>query len=59
VRHMLVDDPESIVAGGQNKRLAQLRQRAERTEAVQVGRGCSASIWAVAAMVASGMVRTA
>src|ERR1035437_4688199 len=36
---MLVNNPQSVVAGGQNERFAQLRQRAEGAQLVQVG-GC-------------------
>ena len=36
---MLVDDPQSVVAGGQNERLAQLPQRAQRAQMVEVGGG--------------------
>src|ERR1035441_6460993 len=39
VCNMLVDDPQAIVAGGQNERLAQLGQRAERAQVVQSGDG--------------------
>ena len=39
VCNMLVDDPQAVLAGGQNKRLAQLPQRLERAQMVQIGRG--------------------
>ena len=36
---MLVDDPQSIVACGQNERLAQLPERLERAQVVEAGGG--------------------
>ena len=39
VCNMLVDDPQSIVAGGQNEGLAKLAERLERAETVEGG-GC-------------------
>src|ERR1035437_488734 len=36
---MLVDDPQAVVAGGQNEGLAQLPQRPERAQVVEVGGG--------------------
>ena len=36
---MLVNNPQTIVAGSQNERRAQLSQRPERAKVVEVGRG--------------------
>ena len=36
---MLVDDPQAVFAGGQNEGLAQLAQRTQRAQLVQVGGG--------------------
>ena len=39
VCNMLVDDPQAVVACGQNERLAQLAERLERAQAVEAGGG--------------------
>ena len=39
VCHMLVDYPQAVVAGGQNERLAQLAQRAQGAQMIEVGGG--------------------
>ena len=48
VGHVLVDNPQSVLAGGQNEGLAELRQRPERGQVVEVEEACSASTRAAA-----------
>ena len=45
--HMLVDDPQSVLAGGQDEGFAQLAQRLQRAKWLRFAAACSASTWAV------------
>ena len=39
VCNMLIDDPQAVVAGGQNERFPELAERFERAEVVEIGGG--------------------
>ncbi len=48
VCHMLVDDPQAVVAGGQDEGLAQLAEGPQRARWLRLAAACSASTWAAA-----------